>query len=81
MLDIAGLDVFYGPVQALRGLSLRRVSTSRTAGPDWSIGLSLQHYRAGDRPDATYRGTRPRTSAAWRGGRAPGPSPPARRPP
>lgn len=45
------INAAFGARGRLRGLSLRRVSTSRTAGPDWSIGLTLQHYRAGDRPD------------------------------
>lgn len=45
------VDAAFGARGRLRGLSLRRVSTSRTAGLDWSVGLSLQRYRAGDRPD------------------------------
>jgi hypothetical protein len=35
----------------IHGLSLRRVATSRTLGLDWNVGVSLQRYRAGSRPD------------------------------
>ena len=34
-----------------QGLTLRRVSTSRTLGLDWNVGVSLQRYRAGPRPE------------------------------
>ena len=41
----------FGDRGSVEGMTLRRVSTSRTLGLDWNVGVSLQRYRAGPRPD------------------------------
>jgi hypothetical protein len=45
------IDAAFGDRGSVEGLTLRRVSTSRTLGLDWNVGVSLQRYRAGTRPD------------------------------